>query len=158
MQKFYSFIFFYCLLCNIHAQQKIFITGKITDAKKNPLLNITVNLVSNKDSSVLKRTQTDIKGLYQFNSVVAGNYIINASASGMRDAYSSPFQITNSTTIFSANTIQMISSVNILHDVKVTASNKPVEMKQGKLIYNVEKSITASGNSAFEIFTQNARR
>lgn len=133
----------------VHAQQR-FITGNIINSSKQYAPGITVHLFQAADSTFLQQTITDSLGVYQFSNVPAGNYFIKASATGMMDAYASVLLVQGDTNL-RVDAMIIYNSINTLSEVQVTAQVKPVELKQGKIIYNVEKSITASGSSAFEI-------
>jgi hypothetical protein len=153
MLKFIVTLCCYCWITHIHAQH-ISIAGKVIDTAKNAVPNTTITLLHLNDPSVVGRTQTDAAGHYQFQNVSAGIYRIQASAAGMYDAFSPGFNVTTGPKTFFVEPIMVHASVKTLTEIKVTAQLKPVEFKQGKIIYNIEKSITASGSSAFEIVSK----
>lgn len=151
MQQVVLVSLFFCLTSNLHAQSGTIVKGQIVNNQNKPLEGVTVSLLKLPDSVAVRVTQTTGKGDYQLANANAGRYIIKASSAGMEETYSSAFEMTDTVAGVQVDIIIMSESIYKLREVQVTGKSKLVEMKQGKTVYNVEKSITASGSSALDV-------
>lgn len=66
------------------AQQTIRLEGILTDSLQNPLEDANVNLLSTKDSSLVKSDITDSRGGFHFDDINPDLYFINLQAIGYR--------------------------------------------------------------------------
>src|SRR6185369_17502857 len=73
----------------IKAQSKIH--GKIVDSTGKPIINANVLLLNSKDSVLVKGMLTNDMGVYGFENIIAGNYLISATHTGIDPFYSKPF-------------------------------------------------------------------
>ena len=133
-----------------HAQQSYKITGVIKDQNKKVIGGVTVNLVPNKDTLPIGTTQTDQSGMYHFEKVPSGTYNIQATFIGLKSVVSSSFQLKGKLITIMGDLV-MAPENQLLKTVTVVAANKTIESKDGKLVYNIDKSISASGSNAFDM-------
>src|SRR6476646_9209040 len=82
---------------NVQAQAHIH--GTVTDKKGSPLINANVLLLKPSDSSLVKGTVTIEKGVYAFQNIPFGKYIILSTFTGFENAYSEPVSIDESKTV-----------------------------------------------------------
>ena len=64
------------------AQAKGSISGKIIDQQSRPMPSATVTLLKAKDSASIKFSVTDRAGIFQFENVPLGQYIVSVSSVG----------------------------------------------------------------------------
>ena len=123
--------------------------GAITQTGNNPAAFATVTLLKAKDSSLVKGAIADINGKYAFEQVKQGKYLVAAVSIGMTKAYSKVFDVAGSNVRMPALSLEAASKT--LKGIDVTARRPFVEQKAGKMVVNVESSITAAGGSAMEV-------
>lgn len=121
------------------------ITGYVTTDKQQPVAAANVFLLST-DSQFVKAAITNDSGYFQLEDVVIGSYIIKATAVG----YSSFVKaITFSGGDMNVETIILYVTSN-LEQVTIRGIKPFIEMKDGKLIVNVENSIVSTGSSVLD--------
>ncbi|RWY47462.1 outer membrane beta-barrel protein [Mucilaginibacter gilvus] len=133
--------------CKGYGQQQLKIEGLVTDQRHKPLPGVTITLKYLPDSSTIASLATDTKGLYIFQLLKPGKYFAQARFLGFKNKLSSIIIIPGK----QPETIIMEETSKNLKEIIVTAKQQAVEMQAGKLIYNIDKSITATGSSAFEL-------
>src|SRR6266498_3157121 len=102
---FLVFTFFNAVLFSAFAQSRIH--GKVVDAKGEPVINANVLLLTLKDSVLAKGILTNEEGAYSFENINAGNYLINATHTGIKPVSSQPFQISDKGDNIDAGTLQL---------------------------------------------------
>ncbi len=127
--------------------QKSVIRGRITDDKGNAAGNVTVKLL-NEDSSLRSIIQTDSNGFYKLADIRKGKYFIEATAIGMKKSTTSAFVFDGKTLVIPDLVLK--TDVAELKEITVKGEKRLLENKNGKIIYNVDKSISATGTSAFD--------
>src|SRR5215203_330704 len=131
------------------AQSKGAVSGKITDQQNKPMSAATVSLLKGKDSSVVKFTVTDKAGIYLFENISSGQYVVSITAVGHAKGFSKKIEVADQA--ISLETIELLPQTKSLSAVTVT-SNKPlVEQKIDRTVVNVEASVTNVGSSALEV-------
>lgn len=135
----------------VHAQNSVSVSGTVTDTAAAPLEGITIQLYSLPDSIIVSLKTTDSKGYYKFPLMKNNNYFIKASGVGYKSSYTQSFRITSDSNAVVLPKIILFVQEAYLKDVKVIASTNTIQAKEGKLIYNIDKSITAAGSTAFEL-------
>ena len=63
------------------------ITGNVIDVSQNPIPMATIRLLQ-PDSSFVKGTVTDNNGIFDFENIKKGNYILSVSCIGYVDSFS----------------------------------------------------------------------
>ena len=125
------------------------VTGFVKDMVKKALPGATVALFRQPDSIAVAQTQTDSTGKYNFQVPSNDSYYIKATLIGTKSATSVVFKVADKTSIAVADILLMPQAVS-LQTVTITAAGRPVEAKDGKLVYNIDKSLTAQGTTAFD--------
>lgn len=125
------------------------IYGKVKDENSKGLSAVTISLLKEKDSSIVKLNVTDKNGDYKFEGIDQGSYLIMATAVGYNKAYTASFiydgqQKGIADIVLSKTTLE-------LSTVVVTARKPLVEVKADKMIVNVEGTINATGNDGLEL-------
>jgi hypothetical protein len=147
-------VFLWGLVGNLYAQlAPSAIKGKVLTETLSPAENATIVLLKARDSSIVNSSVADKDGLFQFTGVQAGGYLLLVTKLGYKKLYRGPYHINGKQSI-TAPDITLIQIANQLKDVSIVATRPEIEFKPGKTTINVQSSITAAGNSAYDILAQ----
>ena len=135
--------------CLPQALAQTTLNGTIRDESGKPLPFATVALLNARDSSVAKGTASDQQGLYAFDKVRAGQYIVRATAVGHQKRHSPAFEVTNSPVDVAALALTEVTGK--LSEVRVIAKKPFVEQQLDRMVVNVAGSIVGSGSTALEV-------
>lgn len=149
MKKIYLLIIPALLASTAFAQSIGKISGSITSADKKAIEAVTVSLLKAKDSSLLKMEITDKNGLYEFEHVSNGSYLLKADAVGFEKSYTA-IVVNDDKKLVSADFV-MSNAAGTLAGVSVKATKPLIENKIDKTIVNVDASPTNTGLSALEV-------
>lgn len=109
----------------------------------------TISLHNAIDSTLFKADIADENGGFKISGVVKGKYFIKISAVGFR-AFASPiFEVVDTDIEF--NPFVLTADTQQLKEVKVVASKPLIEVKEDRVIFNVESSISSTGTNALEL-------
>ncbi|GAB3642827.1 outer membrane beta-barrel protein [Spirosoma arcticum] len=125
------------------------LTGTIRDGTGKPLPFATVALLNARDSSVAKGTASDQQGLYTFEKVRTGQYLVRTTAVGYQKLHSPTFDVMNNPVNIAA--LAMSEVAGKLSEVQVTAKKPFVEQQLDRMVVNVAGSIVGSGSTALEV-------
>ncbi len=125
------------------------VSGTVTDEEGSPLPSATVLLLNPTDSSLVRGGITDENGWYHLQNIEPGTYILSVSMVGFRRHHTEEFALKEET--LQQERIQLRESVEQLGTVSVTARKPLFEQKIDRLVVNVQRNITSSGNSALEV-------
>lgn len=134
----------------VYAQSNGKISGSLLDTEGKPLSYANVILFTQADSNMVKAEVTDDRGVFELFGIEAGAYWIKASFVGLPDYDSETLQLAPGQTI-ALPAFRLQPSVNDLDEVVVVAQKPLVEVKPDKMVFNVEGSINAQGNTALEL-------
>ena len=128
--------------------------GKISGSiitKNEKIGGATVSLLRSKDSSVVKLSAANKEGLFAFEQIKDGRYLVSVTAAGHQKSYSNSFELTpqQQTVQLPAITLNTVSKE--LAGVSVTAKRPLIEQRIDRTIVNVDASITNIGTSALEV-------
>lgn len=126
---------------------QVSLSGSVTGKENRPEADALVLLFSS-DTVLLKTELTDPQGVFTFNIPGAQSCFVKITAEGYND-YFSPMISINGNRILPA--IALTAAQTELTEVNVVAKKPYLERQPGKLILNVENSISATGSSAFEL-------
>jgi len=129
------------------------IQGKVLTDTNSPAEAATVVLMLAADSAIIKSSLADKTGAYQFSNIAPGNYILLASQVGSGKIYAGPYELMTGQTFIAPN-ITLKQTSTQLKAVTVTARRPYIQVKPGKIVLNVQNSILADGNSAYEVLRQ----
>jgi len=128
------------------------ITGTVRDNTGLPLLGATISLLRQKDSLLIGTQSTSEAGNFVFENITAGSYTVRVTMAGRSNFRSEIIEYKSGTLII--QDIILKQEVKMLGSVEVNGSKKLVDVKAGKVVYNVENSIVSSGKSAYDILRQ----
>jgi outer membrane receptor protein involved in Fe transport len=142
-----------CLLLSLSgamAQNAGKISGTVLKNTK-PADGATISLLRAKDSATVKLSASNKEGLYVFENIADGNYLLSVTAIGHRKAWSSKIELSSQAPIAQVPAISLIPVSKDLADVTVTSKRPLVEQRIDRTIVNVDASITNIGASALEV-------
>ncbi|MPS73817.1 MAG: TonB-dependent receptor [Chryseobacterium sp.] len=146
MVRIFIFIFVWLItvFSSLKAQttQNFSLSGKIDSDKANQM---EINLF-NTENKLVKTEIADTKGNFSFNDLASGNYTLKINKNGTEAYQSENITVTENTTLPS---IQL--NEKLIEGITITKAKPYIERQDGKMILNVENSIAATGNSAFEV-------
>lgn len=124
------------------------IYGKIIDADSNGIAFANVLLLKAPDSVFVEGVVTDELGLFVFTGVTDGIYHLESSRVGYSKYRSQPIVISGEDKL-DLNTI--ILSINELEEVTVKGDKPLYEMALGKMVINVQSSISSAGLTVLDV-------
>ncbi|MGR3809153.1 outer membrane beta-barrel protein [Jiulongibacter sp. NS-SX5] len=151
MKKLLLFTFIVLVGFRSQAQTSGKVKGIILDDQSEALPFSNVLLLNTSDSSLVKAAATDMDGVYTFEEIKFGSYLVKASMVGFNDFFSPKFQLTESTPTMEFQPIKLATQTNELAEVTVTAKKPFIEQQVDRTVVNVENSIVSSGNTALEV-------
>ncbi|KAA9347182.1 outer membrane beta-barrel protein [Larkinella humicola] len=137
------------LLAATESHSQTTLNGMIRDGTDKPLPFASVALLNAVDSSLAKGTASDQQGLYTFENVRTGRYVVRATAVGYQKTHSTVVDVTTGVTTVPPLALSEVSSK--LAEVQVTAKKPFVEQQIDRMVINVANSIVGSGSSALEV-------
>lgn len=141
-----------CILCltNVIAQNAGKISGSILKTEK-PVEGATVSLLRAKDSTTVKLSASNKEGVYIFENVADGKYLVAATAVGHRKTFSNKAEINDQQQSIELPALNLTPLSKDLAGVTVTAKRPLIEQRIDRTVVNVEASITNIGTSALEV-------
>ena len=133
------------------AKQQANVSGALLNEQGKPLDYATVSLLKAPDSTVVKGTLSNDNGVYNFDHLSPGTYIIKATVVGYDKSTSGIFTIDDTHISIKVPVIKLQPVSNTLKTVTITSSKPLIERKLDRTVMNVENSVLAAGNSAMEI-------
>ncbi|MCR8560087.1 TonB-dependent receptor [Mucilaginibacter sp. BJC16-A38] len=116
----------------------------VVNEKHQPIDGATVKLL--KDGTLMKTVVTDAAGTAKFTNFQTG--VFSISFTGYKSQIS---RVYRSAGDVNTDTIKLQPSNTILQEVNVTAHTPAVEQKQGKVVLNVDASVTNAGSTVLEV-------
>ncbi|MBW4891344.1 TonB-dependent receptor family protein [Mucilaginibacter sp. HMF5004] len=125
------------------------IKGNVVDTKGIAVPMGAVYLLKANDSSLVKTSLINGQGAFEFDHLKPGPYLVNISVLGYRRYILPIINIQQNAIDVGAITI---TKGNDLKQVDITAKTANyIDVKPGKIILNVNKSILSAGNTALDI-------
>ena len=129
---------------------QITLTGVVQDGIGKPLPFATVTLLNAGDSTrLIKGAASDQQGMYVFENVRAGRYVVRATAVGYQKVSSTVLEVTTNPVNVPALVLPEVTGK--LAEVQVTAKKPFVEQQLDRMVVNVANSIVGSGSTALEV-------
>ena len=122
------------------------IRGEIITENQLPAEYSTILLLKFQDSSIVNSVVVGRNGLFQFNNVTPGDYLLLVSKIGYEKLKAGPFHVTTNKTMV-VNDLVLKAGAKQLAEVSILSNRPDVEVKPGKVILNVGNSLMAAGNS-----------
>jgi outer membrane receptor protein involved in Fe transport len=129
------------------------LTGKVRDEQKTTLPGTTVQVLKSTDSSTVASTATKADGSFSVPAIAAGSYILKIRSVGFTTFISAPFQRAEKAGTKDFGEIVLKREARALKDVTVKASRPLIIQKEDRMVVDVENSVLAAGNSAFQVLS-----
>jgi outer membrane receptor protein involved in Fe transport len=132
------------------------LTGKITGAvidsiTKAPVNYASVSIFKSDSTAPLTGMVTDEAGTFKLADIPPGTYKITISFIGYRTKTISPVLTTAAKLDLEIGKVTLSEETNTLNEVVVQGNTALVSNKIDKIVYNVEKDVTAAGGSATDV-------
>lgn len=124
--------------------QDFSISGTLVDDNGKPVTSCEIIIFTNK--SIRGSALTDHNGKF-YTALEKGIYTMRCLYGG-DIIYQTDFELDKN---ISLGTIRSFDNTNHLSEIKITAQKKVFETKVDRSVFNVENSVRASGNDAFEL-------
>lgn len=111
----------------------------------------SVSLLRARDSATVKIAAANSEGLYSFENIPDGKYVVSVTAVGHRKSFSKIIDVTAQQQVVQLPAINLVPVSKDMAGVTVTASRPLVEQRIDRTIVNVDASITNVGTSALEV-------
>lgn len=142
------------MYCFSFAQTKASgIQGKVVIEKVGAAEAATVVLLRAADSSIVSSSLAEKSGNFKFININPDTYLLLTTSIGCGKVYSGPYKVIAGTNIVIPDIILKLLHTQ-LKEVNVVARKPYIEVKPGKIILNVQNSVTAEGNSVYDILRQ----
>ncbi|MGV3587865.1 MAG: TonB-dependent receptor domain-containing protein [Adhaeribacter sp.] len=138
-------------LINSNAFGQTIIKGNVQEESGKPFPFANVLLLNAQDSALVKGTLSGETGLYRFENIKPGSYLIASSAVGYKQTYSKFFLIEAGESTYQLNALVLKGSARELQEVSVMAKKPLLEQHLDRLVVNVQNSITAAGGTALDV-------
>ncbi len=130
------------LILAISVQSQVKISGTIVDTETKDAIEFANIALLKSDSTFVSGASSDVKGLFAFNNIPSGDYIVSAAFVGYGKKYIPLNRIEGNTDL---GNIDLSHSAVALKDVTVTAS-AVIQKPDRKIIMPTENQIKASNN------------
>ncbi|MFI5151763.1 MAG: TonB-dependent receptor domain-containing protein [Chitinophagales bacterium] len=127
------------------------IRGTVRDSNENSLQGVTIALLNENDSSLVKMAVTNTDGSFSFEKIKEGKFLLSASAIGYKTWVSESVQVSPSHSPVRIPEIKLESLSVSMGAVTVTGKRPMIENKIDKTVVNVDASLTNAGNSAMDV-------
>ncbi|HVZ55209.1 MAG TPA: TonB-dependent receptor [Chitinophagaceae bacterium] len=128
---------------------------RILSAQHAPLENASVELLSSRDSSLVRAVLAGPDGEAVFDQVSAGSYLVRASAAGHGMEYTAPFSYAGPPAAPELRLPDLVLSGqhahNTLGEVVVSARRPFIQKLSDRIVVNVDNSIVNAGSTAMEV-------
>ena len=127
------------------------ITGVVANKNLQPVVAANVLLLKAIDSALVKGSSTSKEGIFSFENVRTGNYLLMITHIGFSNVHL-PISIHNSLpSRLDLETIQLSDESAELQQVTVQSRRPLFEQKIDRMIVNVRNSITSAGSTALDV-------
>ncbi|MDB5142239.1 MAG: hypothetical protein JWQ66_952 [Mucilaginibacter sp.] len=131
--------------------QSASVSGSLLDEQGKPMMYATASLINAQDSSIVKGAISNEQGVYSFDHIKKGKYVIKASTVGYEKVVSQPVVVPDNSSTVKVPQLKMQPNPHSLNTVSITAAKPLIERKSDRMVMNVENSVLAAGNSAMDI-------
>ncbi len=146
--KTFIYHFFLLLICSSSFAQTGNISGKVLDAKNQPLAGASVMLLHLPDSARISGQAADENGTYLFSKINNGKYTVKTAMVGFYAVYSKAFDFTG--TNLNLPNLILNEQKTSLKEVTVSSTLPQLEQQSDRLVVNVEK-LNTTGDNALEV-------
>ncbi len=151
----FSIVILFFFNSNVFSQEKGSIEGVVTDGNTyNVLETASVQLLQAADSSLVKGQITDSEGVFKFDNVGYGQYIIRVSYLGYHPQFIPKFVVSPEKSSIKFGQTALLESSNNLDEVSVYAMKLTGTVEDNKTIYNITNEAAERAQSGLELLRQ----
>ncbi len=134
-------------------------TGKIegrllSSASNKPIEYATISLHSLPDSALVTGVSTDTTGLFTFNDLPFGNYVLKCSSIGYKRTIKEGVILSSSNPLVHIDKITMDEETKSLAEVTIIGERLKGVAEVDKTVYTVSEKAAATANSGLELLRQ----
>lgn len=130
------------------------VSGSIVDENGVPLQYASVNVKKVSDQATVQYGITDADGKFFLDEIPFGQYFVEIQAIGYQKSKSAPFTISQENSMFKIQKFKMTDKSTELETVVIKAQKDMLQTNLDKTVYNVESSISATGQTAVEVLEE----
>lgn len=130
------------------------VMGSIVDASGVPLQYASVNVKKVTDSTTVQYGITDADGKFMLDNIPFGQYFVEIQYVGYQKSTSSPFTISKENAVYKISKYKMTDKNSELGEVVIRAQKDMLQTNLDKTVFNVESSISATGQTAVEVLEE----
>ena len=146
--RFFNYtILFFLFTIGIQAQNKV--EGQVFDQQLQPIPAAVISVFNEDKSTFVKANVADEDGNFSINNIGNGTYILTITSLGYKGYESPKFILKESNKDFENITLE--DDAEALNEVVVEAEKPMVQVLPDKTVFNVQKTISAVGDSGFEL-------
>ena len=123
------------------------LNGIVEDGEGEGLPSAVVSLFNTDKTQFIKAAVTKLDGSFSMNNVNEGSYMLVITSLGFKD-YQSPITINKNLDL---GVLGMEEDSRVLDEVEVTAEKPMVQVMADKTVFNVQNTISATGESGFDL-------
>ena len=127
------------------------IVGRVVSKNEKAIQGATVSLLLSNDSVAVKQTAANAEGLYRFEQVAEGKYIITVTAVGHQKVFSKLIEIHPGQPGVQLPPLPLVPLTKDMEGVTVTTKRPFIEQKIDRTVVNVEAMVSNNGVSALEV-------
>lgn len=124
------------------------VSGRVTDAERNPLPYANALLLSATDSALVHGLFTAEDGTYVFKDIPAGTFMLRFSMLGYAETTTDSFALEGNRAM---ETVVLAENTTAIREIEVTAKRPFLEQKIDRIVVNVANSITNAGGNALKV-------
>lgn len=143
------FLYFlvFCFLQHVVGQ----VSGKLVNTSGQPVPFANILLLNSRDTLLVKATLTNETGVYRFENISNGSYMLRLSSAGYQNWDSPVFELNDLQKSKDFGTQIMKENTKVLGEVVVRSEKPLIQQKPEGIIVNVESSLITKGSSALEV-------
>jgi len=134
----------------VQAQRGI-VRVNVVDEQQKALENITVEVLRNNDSALVKTAITDKAGFAEIENLIFSDYLLRLSGVNYTTGYSKVITLSSTQTTITTDPIVLYAKSTQLSSVIVTSKKPFIQKLTDRIVVNVENSIISAGSSALDV-------
>lgn len=114
------------------------ISGVVVDSSDgSPLINASIRLLANRDSSYINGGITDASGAFRLRNIPAGRYIVEAAYLGYKSNFKN-IRLASASSRVKTDTLRLSSNTIVLKEAQVVGVKTEVKVMQDTVEYNAD--------------------
>ena len=123
----------------------------VVNEKQEAAGGVSIEMLSAKDSSLVKAAITDTKGQAIFNGILAGIHFFKVSGTGFHPQFTQAYLFPLDPSVSPEHTIVLAQKVATMQGLTVVGIRPFIQHTQGKVLINVDAAVTNVGTTVLEV-------